>query len=73
MHELLKGIKVKPNDGAEFAKAFALKLVSDYPHVTNVQDLMDIAWAEGRFEDESEALAVWGRVIRLLPQKENKK
>lgn len=70
MNELLKGIKVKKNDGAEFAKAFALKLVSDYPQAKNVQELMEIARAEGRFENDSEALIVWGRVCRLLPQKE---
>jgi hypothetical protein len=72
MNELLKGIKAKPATGAEFAKAFALKLVSDYPQAKNVQELMDIAHAEGRFENETEMLTVWGRVCRLLPQKEVK-
>jgi hypothetical protein len=56
----------------EFAIAFASKLVSDYPDATTVQQLMDIAMAKGRFEDETEMLSVWGRVCRLLPQEEAK-
>ena len=72
MNELIKGIKAKPNKGAEFAKAYALKLVSDYPQAKTVQDLIDIAHAEGRFKNETEMLSVWGRVCRLLPQKEAK-
>ena len=54
----------------EFAIAFASKLVSDYPNATTVQQLMNQAQAEGRFEDNTEMLSVWGRVCRLLPQEE---
>ena len=53
----------------EFAIAYASKLVSDYPQAKTVEDLIDIAQADGRFENKTEMLAVWGRVMRLLPSK----
>ncbi len=53
------------------AKDKALYLVNLYPQATSVQDLIDLATKEGHFTDESELLSVWGRVCRLLPQKEN--
>jgi len=53
----------------EQAKAKAIELIAKYPSATNVQDLMDMAIADNQFETETEAIAVWGRVCRLLPQK----
>jgi hypothetical protein len=53
------------------AKDKALYLVNLYPDLTNVQDLIDQAQADKQFTDEVEMLIVWGRVCRLLPQKEN--
>jgi hypothetical protein len=55
----------------EFAIALASKLVSDYPNAQTVQQLMNQAQADGRFENNTEILLVWGRVCRLLPQEEN--
>lgn len=52
----------------EFATAYAKKLTQDYPNAKNVKELMDIAMKDGRFQDETEMLSVWGRVCRLLPQ-----
>jgi hypothetical protein len=52
------------------AKDKALYLVNLYPDLTNVQDLIDQAQADKQFTDEVEMLSVWGRVCRLLPQKE---
>lgn len=56
----------------EFAIAYATKLVADYPNAKTVEDLMNIAMQEGRFENKTEMLSVWGRVMRLLPTKEVK-
>ena len=53
------------------AKDKAQSLVNLYPHLTNVQDLIDTAKAEGHFTNDTELLSVWGRVCRLLPQKGN--
>jgi hypothetical protein len=52
----------------EFAIAYAKKLTQDYPNAKTVKELMDTAQANGRFENKTEMLAVWGRVCRLLPQ-----
>jgi len=54
----------------EQAKNKAKKLVSLYPNAKTVQDLINTAKAEGHFKNETEMLSVWGRVCRLLPQKE---
>lgn len=48
----------------------AQELVAKYPDYTNVSDLMDIAVANSEFKTNEEGLAIWGRVCRLLPQKE---
>lgn len=53
----------------EFAIEFATKLISDYPQALTVEDLMDVAIKDGRFEDNHEMLAVWGRVLRILPSR----
>lgn len=55
----------------QFAELFAEKLVLDYPNAKTVQQLMDQANEDGRFENKTEMLSVWGRVNRLLPQEEN--
>jgi len=52
------------------AKDKAQNLVNLYPHLTNVQDLIDKAQEDKQFANEVEMLSVWGRVCRLLPQKE---
>lgn len=49
----------------EFAIAFATKLVSDYPQAVTVVQIMDLAIAEGRFENADEMRAVWGRLMRM--------
>jgi hypothetical protein len=54
------------------AKDKALYLVNLYPELTNVQDLIDQAKTDKQFTNEVDMLIVWGRVCRLLPQKENK-
>ena len=54
----------------QFAIAYASKLVSDYPEEKTVQSLMNRAQEAGRFKNNTEMLAVWGRVCRLLPQEE---
>ena len=53
------------------AKDKAQNLVDLYPHITNVQDLIDKAKEDKQFANEVEMITVWGRVCRLLPQKEN--
>jgi hypothetical protein len=58
------------SNGAQWAKEFARYLVEKYPDKDNVQDLIEIAKANGHFDNEVEMLSVWGRVCRLLPQKE---
>ena len=67
-----RGLEMIFSQGKQFAIAFAKKLTLDYPEAKNVQDLMDTAMQAGRFENKEEMLAVWGRVCRLLPQKEMK-
>ena len=48
----------------EWATQFAAKLRSDYPELSSVNDIIDRAKADGRFESEIEMLAVWGRLMR---------
>jgi hypothetical protein len=48
----------------EWAIQFAAKLRSDYPELSSVQEIVDRAKADGRFENEIEMLAVWGRLMR---------
>jgi hypothetical protein len=55
---------------AATAKAKALELVIKYSHLDNVQDVIDQAKADNSFANNDEMLAVWGRVCRLLPQKQ---
>ena len=55
----------------EQAKNKAQELVLLYPNAKTVQDLIDIAKENGHFKNSDDMLAVWGRVCRLLPQKEN--
>jgi hypothetical protein len=44
-------------------------IVARYPSATNVQDALDLAMQDGFFQSNDEAIAVWGRLCRLLPQK----
>ena len=52
-----------------WAKDFAAKLVELYPHLETVEDVMDKAKEDGRFETANEALMVWGRLNHLLPNR----
>ena len=47
----------------------ASEIVAKYPNATNVQDALDLAKQDGFFQSNDEAIAVWGRLCRLLPQK----
>jgi hypothetical protein len=56
----------------EIATAIAESIVKRYPEIDNVQDIFEKAKNDGYFNNETEALAVWGRLMRLLPAtKEN--
>ncbi len=51
---------------ADWAKAQAYELKIAYPHLDNAQDIINQAIADGRYEDENEVLAVWGRLMRYF-------
>jgi hypothetical protein len=53
----------------EQATQKASEIVAKYPNATNVQDALDLAMQDGFFQSNDEAIAVWGRLCRLLPQK----
>lgn len=53
----------------EQATQKASEIVAKYPNATNVQDALDLAIQDGFFQSNDEAIAVWGRLCRLLPQK----
>jgi hypothetical protein len=56
----------------EEAVAIAEAIVKRYPEINNVQDIFDKVRNDGYFDNETEALMVWGRLMRLLPAtKEN--
>jgi len=52
----------------EVAKAKALLVVSTFPEAKTVQEAYDSALKANMFANKNEALATWGRLIRLLPQ-----
>jgi hypothetical protein len=51
----------------EEAVAIAEAIVKRYPEIDNVQDIFDKARNDGYFNNETQALIVWGRLMRLLP------
>ena len=53
----------------EQATQKASEIVAKYPNATNVQDALDLAMQDNFFQSNDEAIAVWGRLCRLLPQK----
>lgn len=53
----------------EQATQKASEIVAKYPNATNVQDALDLAMQDGFFQSNDEAIAVWGLLCRLLPQK----
>ena len=53
----------------EQATQKASEIVAKYPNATNVQVALDLAMQDGFFQSNDEAIAVWGRLCRLLPQK----
>ena len=57
---------------AKEAIAIAKAIVKRYPEINNVQDIFQIAKNDGYFKTEAEGMAIWGRLMRLLPAtKEN--
>ena len=52
----------------EAAKAKALLVVNTFPQAKTVQEAYDLALEANMFSNKNEALATWGRLIRLLPQ-----
>jgi len=48
----------------EWATQFAAKLRTDYPELLTVKEIVDRAKSEGRFENEVEMLAIWGRLMK---------
>ena len=57
---------------AKEAIAIAKAIVKRYPEIDNVQDIFEIAKNDGYFKTEAEGMAIWGRLMRLLPAtKEN--
>jgi hypothetical protein len=51
----------------EEAVVIAQSIVKRYPEINNVQDIFDKARNDGYFNNETQALIVWGRLMRLLP------
>jgi hypothetical protein len=51
----------------EEAVVIAEAIVKRYPEINNVQDIFDKARNDGYFNNETQALIVWGRLMRLLP------
>ena len=54
-----------------WANEYAKKLVELYPNAKTVEDVIDQAKEDGRFENEDEMLMVWGRLLRILPNRLN--
>lgn len=52
----------------EEAKAKALLIVHTFPEAKTVQEAYDLAISAKMFKNNNEALAAWGRLMRLLPQ-----
>lgn len=53
---------------SERAKLFALNIKEAFPNAQTVQQAYDSALELKMFNNEEEALAVWGRLCRLFPQ-----
>jgi hypothetical protein len=51
----------------DVAIAIAQSIVKRYPEIDNVQDIFEKAKNDGYFNNDVEAMAVWGRLMRLLP------
>jgi hypothetical protein len=51
----------------EIAIAIAESIVKRYPEIDNVQDIFEKAKNDGYFNNDAEAMAIWGRLMRLLP------
>ncbi len=52
----------------EQAIAMASDIVLKYPQAKTVTEAYDLAVANNMFTNKDQALAVWGRLMRLLPQ-----
>ena len=53
---------------AELAKSKALEITQKFPKAKTVTEAYDYAVAEKMFSNKDEALAVQGRLDRMLPQ-----
>lgn len=53
----------------ELAKSAANELVTKYGQNKTVEDVIDAAIADNYFENDTELLAVWARLLRILPRK----
>jgi len=51
----------------ESAKAKALEITARFPEAKTVTEAFDLAKLNDMFANETEALAAWGRLSRLLP------
>ena len=53
----------------EEAVAIAESITRRYPEATNANEAIELSRNDGWFANESEVLAVWGRLMRLYPNK----
>lgn len=51
------------------AKAAAQELIEKYAQFKTVEDVIDAAKNDNYFDNEDDVLAVWGRLLRVLPTK----
>ena len=50
------------------AKSMALEIKNKYPQASTVEEAYNLAIADELFTNKDDALAVWGRLMRLYPQ-----
>ena len=53
---------------AQHCKEMALDITQAFPEAKTVQEAFDLATEARMFSNNDEAMAVWGRLMRLLPQ-----
>lgn len=49
----------------------ALAIFDRYPQARNANEAIDLSRADGLLKDETETLAVWGRLMRLYRKEAN--
>jgi len=67
--EIRKRVWATKPETRDWAIKFATKLIEIYPDAKTVEDVIDLAQEDGRFETNEEMLAVWGRLNRMLPNR----